>query len=79
MNTNFQRSARSQIGAKVVFGAKLDFYGMAEPAYEPQCTYKLYKKKLNVLCDECGIELNHHNALSDALACAELYLRHLRG
>jgi DNA polymerase-3 subunit epsilon len=57
----------------------LDFYGMAEPAYEPQCTYKLYKKKLNVLCDEYGIELNHHNALSDALACAELYLRHLRG
>ncbi|MGJ8640805.1 MAG: 3'-5' exonuclease [Opitutaceae bacterium] len=56
----------------------LDFYGMAEPSYEPQCTYKLYKKKLNVLCDEFGIELNHHDALSDARACAQLYLRHCR-
>lgn len=57
----------------------LDFYGMGEPRYEPQCTYKLYKKKLNVLCAEYGIELNHHDALSDARACAQLYLRHLRG
>ncbi len=56
----------------------LDFYGMSEPSYEPQCTYKLYKKKLNVLCDQFGIELNHHDALSDARACAELYLRHCR-
>ncbi|MGJ8652031.1 MAG: 3'-5' exonuclease [Opitutaceae bacterium] len=57
----------------------LDFYGMSEPAYEQQCTYKLYKKKLNVLCVEYGIALNHHDALSDARACAELYLRYLRG
>ena len=57
----------------------LDFYGMPEPSYEPQCTYKLYKKKLNVLCAEHGIQLNHHDALSDARACAQLYLRHLRG
>ena len=57
----------------------LEFYGMAEPSYEPQCTYKIYKKKLNVLCDEHAIPLDHHDALSDARACAELYLRHLRG
>lgn len=57
----------------------LEFYGMDEPSYEPQCTYKLYKKKLNVLCEEHDIPLNHHDALSDARACAELYLRHLRG
>jgi DNA polymerase III subunit epsilon len=56
----------------------LEFYGMAEPRYEPQCTYKIYKKKLNVLCDEECIPLDHHDALSDARACAELYLRHLR-
>lgn len=56
----------------------LDFYGMAEPSYVPQCTYKIYKKKLNVLCEERGISLNHHDALSDARACAELYLQHLR-
>lgn len=57
----------------------LDFYGMEVPIYEPQCTYKIYKKKLNILCEEYGIALDHHDALSDAKACAELYLRHLRG
>ncbi|MEN8661050.1 MAG: 3'-5' exonuclease [Lentimonas sp.] len=56
----------------------LDFYGMSEPTYEPQCTYKLYKKKLNVLCEQYRIPLDHHDALSDARACAQLYLRHLR-
>jgi DNA polymerase-3 subunit epsilon len=56
----------------------LAFYGMDEPAYEPQCTYKIYKKKLNVLCEEECIPLNHHDALSDARACAELYLRYLQ-
>ncbi len=33
---------------------------------------------LNVLCGQFGIELNHHEALSDARACAQLYLKHLR-
>jgi DNA polymerase-3 subunit epsilon len=56
----------------------LEFYGEAEPAYEPQCTYKIYKKKLNLLCEQYAIPLNHHDALSDARACAELYLRHVR-
>lgn len=56
----------------------LDFYGMAEPSYEPQCTYKLYKKKLNVLCEEHRIPLDHHDALSDARACAQLYLKYMR-
>ncbi len=55
----------------------LEFYGMPEPSYEPQCTYKIYKKKLNLLCEEHRIPLDHHDALSDAKACAELYLRHL--
>jgi DNA polymerase-3 subunit epsilon len=57
----------------------LEFYELEEPDYKPACTYKIYKKKLNVLCDEYDIELDHHDALSDARACAELYLRHLRG
>jgi len=55
----------------------LDYYGMDPVAYKRQCTLKLYGKALNILCEECGIELNHHDALSDANACAELYLRHL--
>lgn len=32
-------------------------------------------RSLQVLCDEYNIPLNHHNALSDAEACAEVYLR----
>lgn len=32
-------------------------------------------RKLSDLCEEFGIALNHHNALSDAEACAEVYLR----
>jgi DNA polymerase-3 subunit epsilon len=31
--------------------------------------------RLNDCCKVEGIELNHHEALSDARACAELYLR----
>ena len=45
------------------------------------CTVKLYKAqgfksaKLNILCDHFKIPLKHHDALSDARACAELYKR----
>jgi len=31
--------------------------------------------RLNDVCDYFGIALDHHNAKSDALACAEIYLR----
>lgn len=55
----------------------LDYYQIAQPEYEKQCTYKIYKQKLASLCQEYRIPLNHHDALSDALACAELYKRHL--
>ncbi|MDB9741952.1 3'-5' exonuclease [Akkermansiaceae bacterium] len=46
-----------------------------------ECTLKIYRKKgyapcrLSDCCDALGIELIHHQALSDAKACAELYLR----
>jgi DNA polymerase-3 subunit epsilon len=53
----------------------LDFYGLAQPSFEKACTYKLLKKRLNLLCEEFGIPLDHHDALSDARACAQLYLR----
>lgn len=38
------------------------------------CTYKIYKQKLSVLCQKYGIELNNHDALSDAEACAKLMI-----
>ncbi len=47
-----------------------------------ECTFKIYQGKgfkparLNACCEVMGIELNHHEALSDARACAELFLMH---
>lgn len=55
----------------------LDYYRLPQPEYEKMCTYKIFKKDLATLCREHRIQLNHHDALSDALACAELYRIHL--
>lgn len=55
----------------------LEYYGMTAPEYNKLCTYKMYGSNLARLCHEHNIPLNHHNALSDARACAELYLRWL--
>ena len=55
----------------------LDYYGLEHPNYLPQCTYKIYRRNLASLCIEHDIPLNHHDALSDALACAELYKLYL--
>ena len=55
----------------------LAYYEIAEPHYEKHCTYKLYKKNLATLCQEHNISLNHHDALSDANACAELFSLYL--
>ncbi|MBO5879243.1 MAG: exonuclease, partial [Clostridia bacterium] len=37
---------------------------------------ELVSRKLNSLCDHFGIELDHHNALSDARAAARLVLEY---
>jgi DNA polymerase-3 subunit epsilon len=52
----------------------LAYYGMEAPAFTQQCTLKIYRKGLADLCREHRIHLDHHDALSDALACARLYL-----
>jgi len=45
-----------------------------------ECTLKIYRAKgynparLNSCCEIHNIELKHHEALSDARACAQLYL-----
>jgi DNA polymerase-3 subunit epsilon len=47
-----------------------------------ECTMRIYKAKgfvpyrLNACCARLGIPLQHHEALSDAIACARLYLHH---
>jgi DNA polymerase-3 subunit epsilon len=57
----------------------LKFYGLPQPRYKDHCTVKIYKRNLALLCETYGIELNHHNALSDARACASLFMMHLQG
>lgn len=60
-----------------VLAKTLEYYGMSNPEYQKQCTYKIYKSNLANLCKEHNIKLNHHDALSDARACATLYIKHL--
>ncbi|HEY5511096.1 MAG TPA: exonuclease domain-containing protein [Prolixibacteraceae bacterium] len=60
-----------------VLGKTLGYYGMVAPDYQKHCTYKIYGSNLASLCRSHHIELNHHDALSDARACARLFLMHL--
>ena len=60
-----------------VLDKTLGFYGLTTPDYNKFCTYKIYKSNLAKLCCEHNIPLNHHDALSDAKACATLFLMYL--
>ncbi|MCR8560831.1 3'-5' exoribonuclease [Mucilaginibacter sp. BJC16-A38] len=55
----------------------LTYYNIQQPRFTQQCTYKIFGKGLKACCSEHRISLNHHDALSDAMACAQLYLIHL--
>jgi len=61
-----------------VLGKTLEYYGLEEPTYEKRCTYQIYRQNLAALCKSHNITLNHHDALSDARACGELYLKYLK-
>jgi DNA polymerase III subunit epsilon len=56
-------------------------YGIDAPALPFRCTVQLSRRtwnirptKLSDVCGQLGIALNHHEALSDAQACAQIYL-----
>lgn len=57
-------------------------YGELDLPERWECTCKIYRAKglnpasLDACCEKLGIELNHHEALSDARGCAELYKLH---
>ena len=55
----------------------LEYYRIKVPEIDRKCTLKIYRKNLAAACREYGIPLNHHDALSDARGCAELYLKSL--
>lgn len=54
----------------------LDYYNIEKPDFKYDCTYKLTGEKLKVACKKYDISLeNHHDALCDAKACANLFLK----
>jgi DNA polymerase III subunit epsilon len=55
----------------------LGYYNMACPEFNGHCTYRIFRSNLASLCRQYKISLNHHDALSDAKACAELFHLHL--
>jgi DNA polymerase-3 subunit epsilon len=61
-----------------VLSKTMSFYNIVDDlVYIPHCTMILYDgRSLDDCCNEFGIPLNHHDALSDAEACARLFLAH---
>ncbi len=55
----------------------LEYYGISNPEFTGHCTYRIFGDNLASLCGEYNISLNHHDALSDARACAQLFNLHL--
>jgi DNA polymerase-3 subunit epsilon len=61
----------------------LDLYDIEYPETNYSCTYQmareafkgLFSFKLDSVCNYLGIKLDHHRALSDAEACAEVAIR----
>ncbi len=84
--SNRMMVAHNELFDRGVLRKTMLYYGLSyeslglPPNWE--CTFRIYQKKgfkparLNACCEVLGISLNHHEALSDARACAELYLRH---
>ena len=55
----------------------LEYYNEVQPEFEVRCTRIIFRRGLSYLSKKYKIPLNHHDALSDAHACAQLYLKHL--
>jgi len=55
----------------------LEYYKIAPVKFNGHCTYRIFGDNLASLCRHYKIPLYHHDALSDAMACAELYKEYL--
>ena len=54
----------------------LILYKIKIPEFNSYCTYKNTGESLEKVCQAFSIDLeNHHDALSDAIACAKIYLK----
>jgi hypothetical protein len=57
----------------------LNHYNIKIHEFEKHCTLKIYGEKLNILGGKYKIDLNLHEALLGAMACAKLfYLDHTK-
>lgn len=74
-NESFDRNVL--VKSMLLYGLNYDDLNIAS---KWECTVKIYKAKgikptkLSDCCREMNIKLNHHEALSDARACAKLYM-----
>lgn len=64
-----------------VLKACCDLYGIRAPITPFACSmvrarqvFKIFPTKLSNVCKELDIPLNHHEALSDAIACAKIMI-----
>lgn len=57
-----------------VLNKTLEHYQIEVPDYTGRCTYKMCREALDSHCEKYRIDLDHHNSLSDALACAKLFM-----
>lgn len=65
-----------------VLRASCEARGLQMPSVDPFCSVEMSRiawpelphHRLNSLAEEFGLELNHHNAIGDATACAQLIL-----
>lgn len=55
----------------------IEYYDILSPEFTEHCTYRIFRDNLASLCNQYKINLNHHDALSDAKACAQLFNLHL--
>ena len=58
-----------------ILNSTLDYYNISRPAFNCDCTFKISGLNLKSLTKSLGIEMDrHHDALSDAKACAKAYI-----
>lgn len=77
-DVNMIKATLSLYGLEARFNKTIRFFESTDSIFRALKKDKLWEgtvMKLNVLCKEFNIELDHHNAKSDRVACEKLYYR----